>query len=55
MVAIDDNYNDLDMLELAGLPVVMGNADDALKRKGWPITAYCYSGGVVQAIRKFLL
>ncbi|OFV96056.1 MAG: hypothetical protein A3F68_01995 [Acidobacteria bacterium RIFCSPLOWO2_12_FULL_54_10] len=55
IMAIGDNYNDLDMLEFAGLPVVMGNAEDALLRIGWQITADCDSGGVAQAIRQFVL
>ena len=30
IMAIGDNYNDLEMLEFAGLPVVMGNASNDL-------------------------
>ena len=29
-MAIGDNFNDLEMLEYAGTPVVMGNADPKL-------------------------
>jgi Cof subfamily protein (haloacid dehalogenase superfamily) len=39
VMAIGDNWNDLDMLEWAGQSVVMGNADDELralaKTRGW--------------------
>ena len=32
VMAIGDNFNDLEMLEFAGTPVVMGNAVEELKR-----------------------
>ena len=31
VIAFGDNYNDLPMLELAGIGVVMGNANDEVK------------------------
>nr|WP_318010942.1 HAD hydrolase family protein [Clostridium estertheticum] len=31
MIAIGDNFNDMDMIEYAGLGVAMGNASDYLK------------------------
>ena len=38
VIAFGDNYNDLSMLETAGLGVAMGNADEAIKDKaGWVI------------------
>ena len=38
VIAFGDNYNDLSMLESAGLGVAMGNADDAIKaRADWVI------------------
>ncbi len=38
VIAFGDNYNDLSMLETAGLGVAMGNADDEIKaRAGWVI------------------
>ena len=36
VMAIGDNFNDLDMLEYAGLPVLMGNAVPGLLERGWP-------------------
>ena len=33
VVAFGDNYNDISMLEAAGLGVAMGNADDAVKAR----------------------
>jgi Cof subfamily protein (haloacid dehalogenase superfamily) len=41
VMAVGDNLNDLDMLEFAGTPVVMGNACEALRdhasRNGWMV------------------
>ncbi|MBK9768500.1 MAG: HAD hydrolase family protein [Chloracidobacterium sp.] len=34
IMAIGDNFNDLHMLNYAGTPVVMGNADPKLRRMG---------------------
>ncbi len=55
IMAIGDNYNDLEMLQFAGFPIVMGNADDCLKAQGWPVTLDCDSSGVAHAIRKYVL
>lgn len=55
IMAIGDNYNDLEMLHFAGVPVVMGNADESLKAQGWPVTLDCDSSGVAHAVRQFVL
>ena len=55
IMAIGDNYNDLEMLHFAGLPVVMGNSEETLLRQGWPVTLDCDSSGVAHAIRQFVL
>ena len=60
VMAIGDNFNDLDMLEFAGLPVVMGNASseflhDTVERRGWRRTYDCDSHGVSCAIRQHVL
>jgi hypothetical protein len=55
VMAIGDNLNDLEMLEAAGLPVVMGNAVPALLGRGWPVTASNDAAGVAEAIRRFVL
>jgi len=55
VMAIGDNYNDLEMLRFAGTPVVMGNAEEALKQAGWPVTLDCDSGGVARAVERFVL
>jgi 5-amino-6-(5-phospho-D-ribitylamino)uracil phosphatase len=55
IMAIGDNWNDREMLEFAGVPVVMGNSVPELKSLGWPVTESNDANGVAQAIRKFAL
>jgi Cof subfamily protein (haloacid dehalogenase superfamily) len=50
VMAAGDNLNDLQMLEFAGHPVVMGNAVDELRTRGWTMTAPNDHDGVAQAI-----
>jgi hydroxymethylpyrimidine pyrophosphatase-like HAD family hydrolase len=52
-MAIGDNFNDLAMLEYAGIPVVMDNAVPALKTRGWHVTGHHDEAGVAAAIRRF--
>lgn len=52
VMAIGDNYNDLEMLEFAGLPVIMGNASEELKQNGWRLTASNAESGVAQALEE---
>jgi hypothetical protein len=54
IMAIGDNYNDLEMLEFAGLAVVMANAPKALKQSGWHVTATNEDSGVAQALETIL-
>jgi len=54
IMAIGDNYNDLEMLEFAGLPVVMGNASQDLKQNGWKVTGSNADSGVAQALEEVL-
>lgn len=54
VMAIGDNYNDLEMLEFAGLPVIMGNAADDLKQRGWMVTASNTESGVAEAVERIL-
>jgi hydroxymethylpyrimidine pyrophosphatase-like HAD family hydrolase len=53
-MAIGDNYNDLEMLEFAGLAFVMGNASEELKQNGWRVTGSNAENGVAQALEKIL-
>lgn len=55
VMAIGDNLNDLEMLEFAGTPVVMGNAISDLKNRGWSTTASNDEAGVARALETFIL
>lgn len=55
VMAVGDNFNDLEMLEFAGLPVVMANAVDGLKQRGWAVTGDNENAGLADAIRRFAL
>jgi Cof subfamily protein (haloacid dehalogenase superfamily) len=55
VMAVGDNFNDLDMLEFAGLPVVMGNSVPGLLERGWVITGDNEHAGLAEAIRRFAL
>jgi len=55
VMAIGDNWNDREMLQYAGLPVVMGNSVAALKETGWTQTLSNEACGVAHAIRKHVL
>jgi HAD superfamily hydrolase (TIGR01484 family) len=54
-MAIGDNWNDLEMLESAGLGVLMANAADELKRRRLALTLTNDEAGVAFAIRRYLL
>jgi Cof subfamily protein (haloacid dehalogenase superfamily) len=55
VMAIGDNLNDREMLEYAGLPVVMGNSVPELKRLGWRETLSNDQNGVAAAIEAYAL
>jgi len=55
VMAVGDNLNDREMLEFAGVPVVMGNAVPALKHLGWYVTRSHDEGGLAEAIRALAL
>jgi hydroxymethylpyrimidine pyrophosphatase-like HAD family hydrolase len=55
VMAMGDNLNDLQMLEFAGTPVIMGNALQELKTRGWAVTASNDDAGVARAIETFIL
>ncbi|HMK29298.1 MAG TPA: Cof-type HAD-IIB family hydrolase [Terriglobales bacterium] len=54
VMAIGDNHNDIEMLEFAGVPVIMGNACDDLKQPGWQITLTNDQCGVAAAVEQVL-
>jgi Cof subfamily protein (haloacid dehalogenase superfamily) len=54
VMAIGDNYNDIEMLAFAGLPVIMGNASEGLRRQGWAVTLSNDQDGVAVAVEQVL-
>jgi Cof subfamily protein (haloacid dehalogenase superfamily) len=54
VMAIGDNYNDVEMLTFAGHPVIMGNACDDLKQNGWTVTLHHDEHGVAATIEQVL-
>jgi Cof subfamily protein (haloacid dehalogenase superfamily) len=55
VMAIGDNYNDVEMLEYAGVPVIMGNASEELRGRGWRVTQPNSDSGVAAAIEEVVL
>jgi Cof subfamily protein (haloacid dehalogenase superfamily) len=54
VMAIGDNHNDVEMLEFAGHPVIMGNACDELRGRGWAVTLGNDRCGVAAAVERVL-
>jgi hypothetical protein len=50
VMAIGDNHNDVEMLEFAGYPVIMGNACEELRERGWKVTLGNDECGVAAAV-----
>jgi Cof subfamily protein (haloacid dehalogenase superfamily) len=50
VMAIGDNHNDVEMLEFAGHPVIMGNACEELRARGWNVTLGNDRCGVAAAL-----
>src|SRR6202007_963823 len=50
VMALGDNHNDVEMLEFAGHPVIMGNACEELRGRGWSVTLGNDRGGVAAAL-----
>lgn len=55
VMAIGDNYNDLEMLCFAGHAVLMGNCPPGLASDGWRVTRTNDLDGVAAAIRAYVL
>ena len=55
VMAIGDNFNDLEMLRMAGYPVAMGNSAPGLADEGWHITHSNDDDGVAAAINRLVL
>lgn len=54
VMAIGDNFNDIEMLAFAGLPFIMGNASEELMAYGWPVTLSNAENGVAAAVEQVL-
>jgi hydroxymethylpyrimidine pyrophosphatase-like HAD family hydrolase len=58
LMAIGDNWNDLSMLEIAGRPVLMGNAPEDLLElaaaQGWHVGLTNLEDGVAEAVEAAL-
>lgn len=50
VMAVGDNHNDVEMLEFAGYPVIMGNACEELRTRGWRVTLGNEACGVAAAL-----
>ena len=54
VMAVGDNYNDIEMLAFAGHPFIMGNASEELRGRGWTLTRSNAESGVAAAIEHVL-
>ncbi|MGQ9897258.1 MAG: Cof-type HAD-IIB family hydrolase [Acidobacteriota bacterium] len=54
ILAVGDNYNDLDMLRYAGRGILMGNAEPELKALEFELTAPNTEDGVAQVIETYI-
>jgi len=50
VMAVGDNHNDIEMLEFAGHPVIMGNACEELRGRQWTVTLGNDACGVAAAV-----
>jgi hypothetical protein len=55
MIAVGDGYNDLSMIEYAGLGVAMENAPDEIKAKADFVTLSNDNDGIAYLLEKFIL
>lgn len=55
VIAMGDSYNDLTMIEFAGLGIAMGNANDDIKAIADYVTDTNNNDGIAKAVEKFVL
>ncbi|MGB9803670.1 Cof-type HAD-IIB family hydrolase [Desulfofundulus sp.] len=55
VIAVGDSYNDLEMIEWAGLGVAVANARPQVKARADYVTASNEDGGVARVVEKFIL
>jgi Cof subfamily protein (haloacid dehalogenase superfamily) len=54
VMAVGDNYNDIEMLAFAGHPFIMGNASEELRGRGWRVTLANDQSGLAAALEQVL-
>jgi Cof subfamily protein (haloacid dehalogenase superfamily) len=54
VMAVGDNYNDIEMLAFAGHPFIMGNASEELRDRGWAVTLPNDRNGIAAALEQVL-
>jgi Cof subfamily protein (haloacid dehalogenase superfamily) len=54
VMAVGDNFNDVEMLAFAGRPFIMGNACEELRARGWPVTLANDQCGIAAALEQVL-
>lgn len=55
IITFGDSYNDIEMLEYAGLGVAMGNSPPEIKKRANLVTATNNNDGVAEVIEKFVI
>lgn len=55
MIAFGDGFNDISMIEFAGLGVAMGNAQDVVKEKADLITLSNDEDGIYEVLKQYVL
>ncbi|MEO6232496.1 MAG: Cof-type HAD-IIB family hydrolase [Ferruginibacter sp.] len=54
IIAIGDNFNDIDMLQYAGTSIAMGNAPDAVKKHATIVTESNNNEGIQKALNELI-
>ena len=54
VMAVGDNYNDIEMLAFAGHPFIMGNASEELRGRGWTVTLCNDQSGIAAALEQVM-
>lgn len=54
VIAFGDNHNDISMLQLAGLGVAMGNAEEEVKAQAKLVTLSHNEDGIAQVLKQYL-
>jgi len=54
VMAVGDNFNDIEMLAFAGHPFIMGNASEELRGRGWTVTLRNDQSGIAAALEQVM-